>query len=479
RCDSVRPICGPCSRAHRFEDCEYLEGGGTSKVQLLEENIHRIQSRIMDLEISGGPPTGSGANRDPYASPGVNYSSLNLSHSLTQPQFRLDTFAPYAHEVGFFLNQKRFRNTSLHNGNEAPAGLLSAICLWAACVSSAEPLASQENYFLSQALPMATTFLASSHRLKILYGIQTEVLLCQYFLHKRRLLEAQYHLSLAVSHVVLGNLGSIRSAQGSGVLPQDSIEEGELIAAFWTVFSMDRIWSSALNFLSNFASPSDIDTPWPLETEEYERNHLPQQPQSDNTVQRFIEDVPGTDHDGLSCLAILAKSAILHERATNVAQQWRSDMSPPETTAFFQSFTKLNNRIKKFRDSLPGPNALASCTIAMKPRMILAHSVAHAATIQLNRPFVAANPQCRELCMKACQSIVRIIRAAGLRHMKYIDPIVGSIWSATGQVLLEEIRRLHTVPTAAAVVADLMGAYDAIVASAALFSRKCPFMGTS
>ncbi|KAJ7700836.1 hypothetical protein B0H17DRAFT_1005364 [Mycena rosella] len=513
RCDSVRPICGPCTRAARFEDCEYVDGAyATSNVQQLEESIHRIQHRIMDLErprntsphvsTLKNPYSGNseGHSRNPPASQsqqhiGVDRYIFRISPANSWPVSRsarnetnvivvqtlrlaLDTFAPYAHEVGFFLNQKRFRNTCLHtrdDNEELPAGLLSAICLWAAYVSSAGPLASQESNFLSQALPMATAFLSSGHRLKILYGIQTEVLLCQYLLHKGRLVEAQYHLSLAVSHVVLGNLSSIRSARG--VIPQDSIEEGELIAAFWTVFSMDKIWSSALNFPSNFVSASNIDTPWPLETEEYERSPRSEQLQSENTVQRFIEDVSGADR-GVSCLAILAKSAILLERATNVAGQWRPNMSPSETTAFFKSFTTLNNRIKRFRDSLLNPNALASCTIAMKPRIILAQSVAHAATIQLNRTFIAANPQCRELCLTACQSIVWIMRAAGIRKLGYINPIVGPIWSATGQVLLEEIRRLGAVHTSAAVFADLKSAYDEIVASITCFSRNCPFMGT-
>lgn len=186
------------------------------------------------------------------------------------------------------------------HSEELPPALLSSVCLWAACLSSSEPLASQENNFLSRALKKATTTLSfhllnsvvprtksvhrsSTHRLKVIYGIQIEVLLSQYFFHKGRLVEAQYHLSLAVSYVVMGNLSTIRSSRGSrassrspppnDISPRDCVEEGELIVGFWTVFSLDKIWSSVLNFPSNFASEdaSDVDTPWPLEMEEYER----------------------------------------------------------------------------------------------------------------------------------------------------------------------------------------------------------------
>jgi hypothetical protein len=152
-------------------------------------------------------------------------------------------------------------------------------------------------------------------------------------------------------------------------------------------------------------------------------------------------------------------------------------MSPAETTEFFKSFTKLNTRIQKFRDSLLPPNAVAACPTAVRPRLIFAHSVAHAATIQLNHSFVLVNPQCRELCLSACRSIVWIIRTVSFRSLPHINPVIGSIWSTTAHVLVEESTRLRAVPQTAAVIADLTSAYNEIVASVALFSKKCPFMG--
>ncbi|KAJ6546809.1 hypothetical protein B0H19DRAFT_953535, partial [Mycena capillaripes] len=390
----------------------------------------------------------------------------------------LDTFSPYAHEVSFFLNQKRYRNACLRAGGtheEPPAALLDSVCLWAACISSSEPLASQENNFLSRALSTAPTVLSSAHRLKIVFGIQTEVLLCQYFLHKGRLLEAQYHLSVAVSYVVLGDLSSIRSSRGSGshkspaVSPQDCVEEGETIIAFWTVFSLDKILSSTLDFPSNFAGP--VDSPWPLEMEGYERNQLPYHLQSTNTVQKFEDDV-GDEGDGFSCLAMLTKSAILLARATVVAREWRANMTPAETAAFLKLFTKLNNRIQKFRDGLPPPTSLVACPSAARPRLILAHTVADAATIQLNRTFTVVNPRCKELCLAGCRSIVWIVQTAGVRNIAYMNPIIGALWAATSQILSQQIAR----PNAAAVIADLTSASNEIVACVTAFSRNCPFM---
>ncbi|KAJ6612523.1 hypothetical protein B0H10DRAFT_291673 [Mycena sp. CBHHK59/15] len=499
KCDSIRPICGPCSRACRSEDCEYMDGGGTSNMQRLEENISRIQTRIMDLEHPGhAPPTVM--LRNPYNDCHYqqSFSCGDSSQSRTTEgitvhilRLALDTFSPYALEFGFFLHQARFRNAclrsaSMGSGHEQPPGaLLSSICLWGACLSSSEPLASQESSFLSRALRTATTALSSNHPLKVIYAVQTEVLLCQYFLHKGRLLEAQYHLSLAVSYVVLGDLAKLRSSRasqshGSSIpVPRDSIEEGELIRGFWTVVSLDKSWSAILNFPSNFIrgedTPCNVDTPWPLEMEEYERNQL-QQLRSAYTVESFVDDVPGSESDGVSFLAILAKSAILLDRATLTAQKWSAHMTSTDSAVFFDTFTKLNARIKKFRDSLPSPQALAGSNVATRQSLILGHTLAHAATIQLNRTFIAFNPRAKDLCLGACRSIVHTLQAVNPRHLVHVNPIIGAVWAATGRILVEEVLRLRAFPSSAPAVADMTNAYNELVASVTLFSKNCPFM---
>jgi hypothetical protein len=57
--------------------------------------------------------------------------------------------------------------------------------------------------------------------------------------------------------------------------PRDQIEEGERINAFWAVFFMDRCWAVAFGpplVISDMDAPGmQIDTPWPLEMETYER----------------------------------------------------------------------------------------------------------------------------------------------------------------------------------------------------------------
>lgn len=50
RCDGARPICGQCTRGNRSEDCQYRDSQGRTKIEVLEENISRVEARIRELE---------------------------------------------------------------------------------------------------------------------------------------------------------------------------------------------------------------------------------------------------------------------------------------------------------------------------------------------------------------------------------------------------------------------------------------------
>lgn len=53
-------MCGQCERAGRVEDCEYTSGHEKSTVQILEENITRLEARIRELqnpELTNAPVT--------------------------------------------------------------------------------------------------------------------------------------------------------------------------------------------------------------------------------------------------------------------------------------------------------------------------------------------------------------------------------------------------------------------------------------
>ncbi|KAF7294597.1 hypothetical protein MIND_00996300 [Mycena indigotica] len=471
KCDGVRPICGPCYRAQRYEDCEFgstLNSKTPSRMQRIENDIALVEHRIMDLQIHSSLPLQT-LRRDHSGRNGVQTNSTQTQVL----QIALETIVARAEEIGFFLHLPKFRSLCFGTAGSRerpPSALTDSICLWAAVISPSESLRKPENKFLARAVQASTTISASSHRLKILYGIQTEILLCQYFLHKGRLVEAQYHLSIAVSFAVVGKLAHIGST-GSQFTFRDSIERGEYIIGYWTVVALDGIWSSMLNFPSHFGSESilNADTPWPLEMDTYERNPPIFPPM--NTVRAFMENVPNEKEP--SRLSVLAKAAILLQKADCISREWQPNMSSRDSAAYFQRFSELNERIRTFR--VNSPNTLAGYPPAFKPRVILAHSVAHVATLQLNRIFMA-NAQCRELALASCKSIVWTIHSADWKSMAHIDPIIGSIWSTTAGMLFEEITRIQTVPGAAAVVADLRNGYDEIVLSVSHFSKDSAFM---
>ena len=69
RCDGKRPICSPCMKRNRQDDCEYSndsKDSGMTRMQRLESDITRLQNRVRELESanpgqssSKGPPPSS------------------------------------------------------------------------------------------------------------------------------------------------------------------------------------------------------------------------------------------------------------------------------------------------------------------------------------------------------------------------------------------------------------------------------------
>jgi hypothetical protein len=119
-----------------------------------------------------------------------------------------------------------------------------------------------------------------------MHGIQAEVLLSLYFFRAGRFLEGKYHCSAAVSMIMGTRMHKIRSMHdlqmppytslGETISlphPADAIEEGERIIGFWTVYALHNCWSSALGSpmpLPFEAHGAQIDTPWPLDVDQYE-----------------------------------------------------------------------------------------------------------------------------------------------------------------------------------------------------------------
>ena len=92
KCDGTKPACQQCVKAKKSEGCEYDDGKGKTRTQLMREHIARLESRIKELESSdkASPPV---TLFDPHAvSPYLSESSSSSSHD-SPGAFTLSTSA--------------------------------------------------------------------------------------------------------------------------------------------------------------------------------------------------------------------------------------------------------------------------------------------------------------------------------------------------------------------------------------------------
>ena len=52
-------MCGQCSKANRASDCQYYEKKRTSRTQLLQAKITKLEARLRELEAEHSPQDSS------------------------------------------------------------------------------------------------------------------------------------------------------------------------------------------------------------------------------------------------------------------------------------------------------------------------------------------------------------------------------------------------------------------------------------
>ncbi|KAJ7494367.1 hypothetical protein B0H11DRAFT_2277116 [Mycena galericulata] len=463
RCDGARPICGQCEKANRPDDCEYTNGQKRARAEILQEDINRVESRIFELEhpqrqaqpvILLHRPHESGLEGpvQPHHMSSIEEPPLDMVEKL------IDAFLPYSSEFGFFLNAPRFRKAALkphpvgHPTRPSPA-VLTTVSLWGLRLSKWPHLVSQdsESVFLSRALKLTANGLSGSHPQKIMHNLQAEILLAYYFFASGRFLEGKYHTTAAISLALSSSIYMVRSAMHAGSpgpLPpvSDSVEEGERIHACWISMVLDKLWAVSLNETPNLDHQNEtcrVDTPWPLEMEDYGNGRLSPTALYSSTIQKFIGGLPTSD-TGMSTLAMLSKATILWQRAAHLSSQWKPDMLREQTSVFRSSFSSLDSLIDNFRAALIPPNRFDHPTPAMTRTLVIAHSIAHAATMKLHTVEpLRTDTNARRKRLAAAQTALEIIVSVPLTHFSYINPIMGTVWLDAFQVLVDEISFLR------------------------------------
>ncbi|KAF7323345.1 Zn(2)-C6 fungal-type domain-containing protein [Mycena chlorophos] len=480
RCDGVLPVCTQCAQANRPDDCQYTFNGQTAPAQVLQENIKRVQGRINELEQRGPSPTPVVKLQQPYQQNQASSEPLGELPMDTVTKL-VDAFLSYSSEVGFFLHGARFRHAMLlpqpwgHPGRPAPV-LVMAVYLWGLRLApNVDPqLVTQTPEVLARALEILPTSISGSHPERVMHTLQAEVLLAQYFFSANRFLEGKYHATNAASLTLANGLHIVRSQNKPSVLPppRDSIEEGERVHAFWSVLNLDKTWSVALdtNAYQNVQDPTcTVDTPWPLEPEEYERGQPNPGALYSNTVNKWIEGQPTSDL-GLSLSALLSKSAMMLQRANKFSREYK----PGRPDANFYAYDLL---IEDLRGLLPSLKSFKHSTPGKWRTMFLAHSFVFGAMIQLHgTTALGDNPKSREKRMFAAQAVLDLVLAIPPqldRHLDYLHPVVGTVWTNAFQALIEETQVLRLSGSSTTVLAErLRGALSAIQR----FKRACALL---
>ncbi|KAK0210098.1 Zn(2)-Cys(6) binuclear cluster domain-containing protein [Desarmillaria ectypa] len=506
RCDGARPICGQCSRGNRSEDCQYKNSQGRTKMEVLEENISRVEARIRELEnpqqhdppiILNDPYLVGGSSSNPSVSPGTGVPSLGYGWwTLPDPPldiktFLIDKFLDCASEYGFFMNVSRFRSAALdpsaYYSRPLPA-LMTTVYLLGIFLSHTPSLTIHEKTFLERALADVSNALSSNyHPQKIVQTIQAEVILAYYFLASGRFLEGKYHVTTAVSLVLSTGLNKVRSDRNTSTsqmsvlpAPQDAIEEGERVDACWTVLILDKGWAVALASVPNSVCPSDIvgiqlDTPRPLEIQDYEHGGFPSGLACSYTIQKYLRGAPASGGNEMSTKALHVKASLLWERATDLIRNWKSDMAEQESIDFYASFAALEGLLENLRSALPLPNAVTNPTSAKRRTLFVAHNLTYAAIMQLYGLFARVDTQSHDRVLMAAQAVFRM--TGTVPHGSPINPIIGTVWISAGQVLLEELVALRASRQAHGPANDkemeLFGIFNAGFQDMTLLAESC------
>ncbi|KAL0064938.1 hypothetical protein AAF712_008057 [Marasmius tenuissimus] len=267
--------------------------------------------------------------------------------------------------------------------------------------------------------------LSSSHPKRIIHAIQAEIILSNYFLHMRRNLEGRYHLNTALSLAAGAGLHRTRTV-GSSILPPptDSIEEGETINAFWTIYSMHNVWDAIEPAVGADSVVLDrngqrIDVPWPLDMVDYEqgipRTYMGASSSSSATVRNFLSG---------------SGSPANSSRNAN-----RND--PTE----MERLVSCLNHLDQLIDSFAGPPAVSS------PLAVLTRTLAYASTIQLHAAFADSNARSHNKSIVAARAAADLVSLVPVPNSgsgtMVLNPIFAILWGIIGRVIAREIGRIR------------------------------------
>ncbi|PPQ67854.1 hypothetical protein CVT25_010293 [Psilocybe cyanescens] len=450
-------------------------------------------------ELTGSSGSSTSPIRYPIAMPYLGIEEPPYGHL----QASLDVFFLHAPQFGFFLNVNSFRHSALlafnlgHPSRPTP-GLLNVVHLLGIHFSQPEALQGQESALLTRAVQYVATDLMSTHPNKVIHTLQAEVLLAYYFFRTGSLLEAKCRTGTAISLALGSGLHKIRSANfmvpstiGIGSHdqayflphPSDTLQEAERINGFWAVLVLHKFITVALEVPAHVcgaleAPGMQIDTPWPIDIDQFEEGIIPPELQGNSTVRAFLNGYLVDNRNSDSSTALATKAAILFHRAAHLTGQWSPNMSPRDKVAYDAAAKSVNTLLDSFRTNL-GPIPKLSPRDPSVRTVLLTHALVDAASIKLHWIFSYAYPESKQICLSAARNMVNY-GDLDLQSLMIINPIMGNLWMTACLVFVDEISRTRQMQSAwpehTSVEEELMESYRNGLKAMSLFSQDSILM---
>ncbi|KAI9571069.1 hypothetical protein HD554DRAFT_2169443 [Boletus coccyginus] len=533
KCDGARPVCTPCLRGERVEDCEYTDGQRRPRTLTLEEDIARLRARVQELENPAGaaPPVELHA---PYASapsPGMTRStsyphaqartpapgsyqhpgSMGQGPSHEPPsggaadprRLELETdaharralsvIAPYTAELGFFLNLDRLRARGTH---VLPA-LQSALTLWSVHITSTsgpnhaqaiEQTQTLTSNLLSQAQTQfasaLTTVDAEPDPVIFLHVIQTAVLLAYYMQLTGQMIGASYYeCGTWAFATVLKLHQSPHLSVGAG----GSAHGNANVCAFGSAFAGSANLAPALDGIEAEERVRAFWAVYALGQWFIAVGQRPCQPLAivgntmtvpwpdcgrTNGAKNVIQHFlndPNHDFVKDGPLAMHAKASVLLGEAAAVAASYVADHAVSQSPAFRARFGTLDALLHRCLN-VAMTMATGRRSQAQAQALVTVHLVAFA-HITLHRPFISMYKPSQKRCIEAAFGVVRV-----LDRMSEMG--VAIAWTASCLMLHDEVLRFRVRPdpdpSRRREQGDIVAAIRKLVSLLSALSQACP-----
>ncbi|KAG8966868.1 hypothetical protein FRC03_011189 [Tulasnella sp. 419] len=369
----------------------------------------------------------------------------------------------------FMVHTQRFLDSlSLPPAEQPIPALLNAIYLMACHFSSNTSLRSLESVFLARARNLLSESLKDPRVSKINY-IQATILIAFYLTRTGRFLEARHEIAGAANLTVACGLHMMRSsiwdppfestAEPPGTmkvgllhaplleLPKDTIDLGERICLFWTVFMLDHTTALVAGLPSSFEN-KEVETVWPRSFEEYERGTFAEPDGSIEDLYGVEPPVPFTP-GCTTMFALRMKAVVLLSRVNGFAiTSQPDDTTMPE---FAQKFQNHKSAIAAFLESLPPLSYDPTDNEVMIPNpppinvsLWVIYALAMAAGVHLYRSIDLDSAAFQYLYaerLQVAQNMTNLIREAEKADVKvmFMPIFTGFLWGSIAKVHVQHI----------------------------------------